>query len=439
MSKRTEQIGDRVIELVMKFVNLKAVVAIKDGMMYTLPITLIGSIFLLLANIPIPAFNAYMVAQFGKTWTDPLLQAYNSSFSIIGLIAVFAIAYSYTKREGHEAVPAGIIALIVFLITLTQSVVGPDKTTMIGGVIPRTWLGGKGMVTAIIIGLLVGYIYSWFIRKKITIKLPDSVPTGVSNQFAALIPGFVIIVGATVLYYVFKNVLHTTFIEFIYKVLQTPLQGFSDSLPGAILIAVFISFFWWFGVHGSQIVNAVTQSLLIANMAANQQIMDGGQALTMANGAHVVTDQFRGLFLQFGGSGLTLGLVLCMILVGRSAQAKSVGKLAIGPGLFNINEPVLFGFPIVMNPLMFIPFVLAPTVAAVITYFAIKTGIVPPFGVNVPWTTPPIISGFLVAGWRGSMLQIVLTLISTAIYFPFFKRQDRILLEQEQGNATDAA
>ena len=439
MSLKTEQIGDKIISNVMKFVNLKAVVAVKEGMMYTLPVTLIGSVFLLLANIPIPAFNAWMAEQFGKTWTDPLLQAYNSSFSIIALIAVFGIAYSYTRNEGYPAVPAGVIGLISFLITLNQTTTAPDKS-VITGVIPRTWLGGRGMVTAIIIGLIVGYTYSWFLRKKITIKLPDSVPTGVSNQFAALIPGFVIIVGATVVYHVFKVVLKTTFIEFIYKVLQTPLQGFTDSLPGALLISIFISFFWWFGVHGSQIVNAVTQSLLLANMAANQSILDGGQALTIENGAHVVTEQFRALFLQFGGSGLTLGLVLCMILVGKSAQSKSVGKLALGPGIFNINEPVLFGFPIVMNPIMFIPFVAAPTVAAVITYYAIKFGFMAPFsGVNVPWTTPPIISGFLVSGWKGALLQVILTLTSTAIYFPFFKKQDQILLEQERQSQMEAA
>lgn len=427
-----DNIGDKIINSVMKFVNLKAVVALKEGVMYTLPITIIGSVFLLFSQLPIPAFNNWMANNFGKNWTDPLLQAYNSSFNILALIAVFTIAYNYSKHEGYEAVPAGILAEIVFLITLNQFTLTPDNV-QIAGVIPRTWLGGRGMVAAIIIGLIVGYVYSWFLRKKLTIKLPEGVPEGVSNQFAALIPGMVIITGATVIYQLFKIVLNTTFIEFIYKILQTPLQGFSDSLFGALLLGALIPFFWWFGVHGSQIVNSVFQPLITANMTANQEILDSGHALTIQNGAHVVTEQFRALFLQFGGSGLTLGLVLAMIFVGKSAQSKSVGKIALGPGIFNINEPILFGFPIVMNPLMFVPFVLAPTVAAVITYYAIKLGFMPPFsGVNVPWTTPPIISGFIVSGWRGAALQIILTVTSTIIYFPFFKKQDEILLKQEK-------
>ncbi|MNO63504.1 Lichenan permease IIC component [compost metagenome] len=441
---KSSNFSEKIIEGVMKFVSLKGVVAVKDGIMYTLPLTLIGSVFLLLAQLPIPAFNNWMAAQFGKNWTAPLLQAYNSSFNILAVFAVFGIAYIYVKNEDYEPVAAGIIAEVVFFLTLDQfsSVTDPTTkaVTTVTGVIPRTWLGGKGMVAAIIIGLIVGWVYTWFLRKKITIKLPDGVPAGVSNQFAALIPGLVIIVGATVVYQFFKVALNTTLIEWIYKVLQTPLQGFSDSFVGALVLGFLVPFFWWFGVHGSQIVGSVFTALTTANMATNQSIIEAGQELTIANGATVVTEQFRSLFLQFGGSGLTLGLVFAMLIAGKSAQSKSLGKIALVPGLFNINEPVIFGFPIVMNPLMFVPFVAAPTVTAIICYLAIKTGMVPPFsGVTVPWTTPPIISGLLVLGWRGALLQAIIMVISTVIYFPFFKKQDAINLKQEQEAAEETA
>lgn len=436
--------SDKILNGVMKFVSLKGVVAVKDGIMYTLPLTLIGSIFLLLAQLPIPAFNNWMAAQFGKDWTAPLLQAYNSSFNILAVFAVFGIAYIYVKNEGYEPVAAGIIAEVIFFLTLNQAASVTDATTKVvttvTGVIPRTWLGGKGMVAAIIIGLIVGYVYTWFLRKKITIKLPDGVPAGVSNQFAALIPGLALITGATVIYQIFKVALNTTLIEWIYKVLQTPLQGFSDSFVGALVLGFLVPFFWWFGVHGSQIVGSVFTALTTANMATNQSIIDAGKELTIANGATVVTEQFRSLFLQFGGSGLTLGLVLAMLIAGKSAQSKSLGKIALVPGLFNINEPVIFGFPIVMNPLMFIPFVAAPTAAAIICYLAIKTGMVPPFsGVTVPWTTPPIISGLLVLGWKGAAMQVVIIVVSTVIYFPFFKKQDALNLKIEQEAELEAS
>ena len=204
--------------------DLKGIVALKDGILFTLPIIMVGSVFLLLAQIPYPPFNDWMASMLGPGWTEPLFQAYSSSFAIIAMIAVVGIAYTYAKNEGHEPLSAGIIALVVFLLTMNSFVV-TKSGEIVSGVINKDFIGGKGMVTAIIIGLVVGAIYSWFMEKKITIKMPAGVPQGVANSFAALIPAAVIIIGATVLYAVFKYGMNTTFIELIYKVIQTPLQG----------------------------------------------------------------------------------------------------------------------------------------------------------------------------------------------------------------------
>ena len=202
--------------------------------------------------------------------------------------------------------------------------------------------------------------------------------------------------------------MNTTFIEFIYKMIQTPLQGMTDSLGGVIVMAFLIPFLWWFGVHGSTIVGGIMTGILLSNTSANQAIIDSGKELTIANGAHIVTQQFLDQFITTTGAGITIGLVICMLLFAKSAQSKQLGKLAIVPGMFNINEPVTFGTPIVMNPFMAIPFIVTPVLSAIIAYFAIATGLVPPFtGVLVPWTTPPVISGFLVGGWRIALLQVV--------------------------------
>ena len=428
----SETRGEKLISIVMKFVELKAIVALKDGIIYTLPMSLVGSVFLLLAQIPYKPFNDWMAGIFGAGWTEPLFQVYNSTMQIMAIIAVIGIAYTYAKNEGHEPLGSGIIAFAVFLITLNQYTTSAAGE-VVSGVIPRTWLGGQGMVTAIIIGLLVGFVYSWFLTKKITIKMPAGVPQGVSNQFSALIPGLVIITATMFVYMFFRYALNTTLIDFIFKVLQTPLQGFTDSLVGLIITTALVPFFWWFGVHGATIVNGVMSGLTAANRLDNQAIIDAGKELTLANGGHIVTDQFGASFVTVTGSGLTIGLVILMLTIAKSEQNKALGKLAVGPGIFNINEPILFGFPMVMNPLMFIPFILAPTTAAVVAYLAMRVGLVPLFtGVTVPWTTPPIISGFILGGWRTALMQIICIAISVVVYFPFFKKVDSMNLKSEQ-------
>ncbi|MDS0528406.1 PTS sugar transporter subunit IIC [Clostridium sp. SHJSY1] len=432
MSSLGSTLNEKVIPVIMKFVGSKPVIALKDGILFTLPLIMVGSVFLLLAQIPYQPFNDWMASMLGAGWTEPLFQAYNSTFAIIAIIAVFGIAYTYAKNEGHEPLSAGIIAFAVFLLTMNQFVV-TKSGEIVSGVINKDFVGGKGMVTAIIIGLVVGAIYSWFMKKNITIKMPAGVPQGVANSFAALIPAAVIILGSTVLYTILKYAMDTTFIELIYKVLQTPLQGMTDSLGGVIVMTFIIPFLWWFGVHGSSIIGGIMTGILTSNALENQAILDSGKALTVANGGHIVTQQFLDNMVGMTGSGVTIGLVLCMIMFGRSAQSKELGKLAIIPGMFNINEPVTFGTPVVMNPFMAIPFILTPMVTGLATYFALYTGLVPLFtGVLVPWTTPPIISGFILGGWRMALLQIVIMGLSFAIYFPFFKKQDAMNVKNEE-------
>jgi cellobiose PTS system EIIC component len=434
MSKSTK-FSDKTIEIMMKFVTMKGIVALKDGMFSILPLTVIGSIFLVIAAIPSPSINAWLAGMFGANWTEPFWQVYAGTFGIMGLISCFAIAYSYAKNEGYEPLPAGVLAVSSFFI-ITNSYVLTPTGAKVTDVIAKAWTGAQGMVTSIILGLTIGAIYSWFLKKKIVIKMPDSVPKGVSNQFTAMIPAAVIFTGSLIIYAVFKFGLNTTFVEWIYKVLQVPLQGLTDSLPGVIGIAFFISFLWWFGVHGQSIVNGIVTSLLTANAVANAEMLKTTGIVTIAAGAHIVTQQFLDSFIILSGSGITFGLVIAMLFYAKSEQYKALGKMSMFPAIFNINEPVTFGFPVVLNPLMFIPFVSVPVLASLVVYGSIAIGWLHPFsGVMLPWSTPAIISGFLVAGWKGALLQIVILAISVVVYLPFFKKQDAITYKQEQENA----
>ncbi|MDD3362804.1 MAG: PTS sugar transporter subunit IIC [Hespellia sp.] len=426
-------LNEKIVPGIMKFVNTKAMQALKNGLLYAMPMMMIGAVFLLVANFPIPAFTAAME----KAGVTAILnQATNSTFSIIAVIAAIGIGYTYVKNEGYNGLPAGVIALCSYLILQPGSVLGEDGSSI--GVIMKTWTGGQGMIAAIISGLLAGWVYSIFMKKNITIKMPDGVPEGVMNAFVALIPGAVIIAGATAIFAFFQLVLGTTPIEWIYKILQIPLQGLTDSFGGVLAMGFVIPFFWFFGIHGSTLIgDGIMGPLLLANSADNQAILDAGMKLTVANGGHIVTKQFLDQFMTVTGSGVTIGLVMFMVFFAKSKQMKEIGKLGFLPSFFNVNEPVLFGTPIVLNPMLIVPFIAMPMISGIIEYFALYTGLCPLYGgVIVPWTTPPIISGFLVGGWRTALLQLVILVLSFFVYLPFIKAVDKRCVKQEQDALT---
>lgn len=295
------------------------------------------------------------------------------------------------------------------------------------------------MIGAIIIGLLVGASYTWFLKKKITIKMPAGVPEGVANSFAALIPGGVILTVTTVVYGLCSYLAQTTPLELLYTVLQTPLQGLTDSFVGVVFMGLLIPFFWFFGVHGSTVVCAIINPLLQANSLDNQAILDAGKELTLANGGHIVTQQFLDQFMTVTGAGVTIGLVMYLAFFAKSAQCKEIGKLGLIPSLFNINEPVMFGLPVVLNPIMAVPFFLVPVLSGIIQYLAIYTGLCPMYnGVILPWTCPPIISGLLIGGWRTALLQLLIFVMAFFVYLPFAKYMDKQYWNREKEAAEEA-
>lgn len=431
-------INEKLLPQVMKFVNTRGVTAIKNGMLFSLPFIVVGAFFLLLANVPYDPLKNYL-ADIGLS---PIFnQAYNGSMAIMAVFAVFGIAYSWVEDAGYQGVPAGFLALVVDLILQSDTLQAVDgkgnlvTDAFVSNIIDKQWLGGKGMIAAIVVGLLVGWAYSWFLKRNITIKLPEQVPANVASSFTALIPAAVIITVATGVYAFFKLALNTTFLEYLYKVIQTPLQHATDGPGGVLIITIIPVFLWFFGVHGTTIIGGIMAPLLQANSFTNIDLYKQGK-LSLANGATIVNQAFMDQFITVTGTGLTIGLVIYMLFFAKSAQMKTLGKLEIVPGAFNINEPILFGLPLVLNPLMMIPFFLTPLLSGFGTYFLIKFGILPPLtGVQVPWTTPPIISGFLVGGWQHMLWQIIMLGGTFFVWLPFARKYDSILLSQEQENA----
>lgn len=431
-------INEKLMPPMMKFLNTKAVTAIKNGMLYPIPFIIIGAIFLILANFP-QQNVADWIAQIG--WAPIFNQAYAASFGIMALFAAFGIAYSWVKSEGYEGASAGLTSIIVMVMlqpsTISTVTKIADGSAVVGeyqvsGVIDAAWLGGKGMILAMLAGLLVGWSYSWFMKKDIRIKLPEQVPANVSDSFGALVPAFVITFVAMLIYALSVLTTDQTPIEWIYTLIQTPLQHATDGPLGVFLIAFLPVFIWWFGVHGATVIGGIMTPLLLANNADNLKLFQEGN-LSLDHGAHIVTQAFMDQFITVTGSGMTFGFVIFMIYRARSVQMKTIGKLTLAPAFFNINEPVLFGMPIVLNPILAFPFLIAPLVSGFGTYAAIALGIIPPFnGIFVPWTTPPILSGLIVGGWQGTAWQALMIFVTGAIYWPFAKKYDAILVQQEK-------
>ena len=376
-------IQNTILPAFMKFVNTKAVRAIKDGMMFSMPLIIVGAVYLLLFQLPIEA-AANFVTSLGIV---PFLShGYTSTFQMTALVTALGVAYTWAKNDGFEPLSAAIISLAVFLILIPDYVAcdlvdaeGNAVTSVAG--LDKTWLAGQGMIGAMIAGMFTGWIYCMFLKKDIRIKMPEGVPDGVAAAFTGLIPAACILTGAVVIYGICDAIGHVTPIELIYRFVQTPLQNVGDSLFGVALFEFLIPLFWFFGVHGATVVGSVASPIAQANQLENaaifQSLVDSGLSRSEAvaqlgaNGGHIFTEAFQNCFQAITGSGITIGLVVFMVFFAKSAQMKQVGKLGLGCGIFNINEPVLFGTPIVLNPKLIVPFIAAPwqLVEMVISFF----------------------------------------------------------------------
>jgi len=423
---------DKFIEFMGNFAQLRAVVALRDGFIMTTPFTIGGSLFLLIANLPVPGYAEFMASIFGNDWTAPLNAVAGATFSVLALIVVMSITNRYVTAEGCDASMATLLALATFFIIMPAEIM-TESHEVVGGIIPKAWAGSNGVITAIIVAFFVSYVFCYCEKNHLTIKMPDSVPSGVARAFEALIPGVILFTVGSVVFGLCHYIGATTLPELLFKVIQTPLQSLSDTIGGGIVIVGLQSVLFWAGVHGPNVVGGVVSPLLLANSLDNQAILDAGGQLLNNPAAHIITAQINDVFVKSGGCGLTLGLIIASLLVSRSKQMSSLTRMSTVPGLFNINEPIIFGLPIVFNPYLLVPFIIVPVIALLITYFAIAVGFMAPLSaVQVPWTTPPVIAGFLLSGWQGAVVQIINLAMATLIYLPFVKAQDKSLLAEEQ-------
>lgn len=408
-----------------KVASQRHVVAIKDGIIMTMPLTITGSIFLILGFLPIPGYKE-LLDQSGIGQYFSYIAG--GCFGIIALVATLGVAYRLSNgyNMGELAISNAIITLASYFVTLSP--------TVVNGQLNMNYLGSGSLFTGVIIALISVEIIRKIVSKGIVISLPDSVPPAISKTFMALIPAVITITFWGVLSAIVVNTNFKNLHDAVNIIVGMPLRFVGTSLLGQLFAVFMIMVLWCAGIHGSTIVEGIMSPIWLENTLHNAALAEKGIENIVANGFILSTEPFKSLTFNIGGSGSTIGLVLLMFFMAKSKQMKEVGKVSITPSLFNINEPVIFGAPIVMNPILIVPFIINPLLITTITWFLMKWNIVRVPFAAVPWTTPPVISGFLSSGFSISVaiLTIFSIILSMIVYYPFFKIYDKQLMEQEQ-------
>lgn len=391
--------------------------AISNGMIKILPITMVGSLCAILSNLGIPGYQSFIesnnlvsIIKTGSTMTT----------GIISIYVLAAIAHEMAKSLKSDAIASILIAIMVFFILTPLGKFEINESSI--SAFDIKYLGSKGMFVAMIVALTVTWFFDFLTRKNITIKLPDNVPPSVANSFSSLIPAMIIGMIAVIISGILTVTSFNNVHDFIYIILQEPLQHMGSSIWALMFLLFFSEILWFFGIHGSLATSAILytlyQPLEMANLAAFSAGEELPNILTMT-------------FINTLKGPRHFALAFLLLWLCRSKHLKSVGKIAIVPGFFGISEPMKFGIPMVLNPVLFIPMSLAPVISIAIAYVSTLLGLIPRVnGVTFPWNIP-FFSGLVVGDWRTGVLQLVQVVVVMAIYYPFIKYIDKKNLESE--------
>ncbi len=418
-------IEEKLMPIANKLGTQRHMLAIRKGIIATLPLTIVGSFFTVLLNFPIESVAA-MIEPYREVLDIP----FRYTVGLLALYSTFGIASSLASYYKLDTLTSGILATMSFLITAappTRVFEDVEGVITAGRFMNIANLGSGSLFGAIVTALLSVEIYRFFIVKNITIKMPDGVPPEVSNSFMALIPGGFLMI----LFWVIRHIIGfdlNGFLSMLLMPFKDVLAG--NSLFGGLLTVFLICFFWVLGIHGPAIMGPVIRPFWEISIAENiDAFAANGNAHELPN---IFTEQFLQWFIWIGGAGTTLALVF-LFLFSKSKYLKQLGRLSLVPGIFNINEPMIFGTPIVMNPILGIPFIVAPLITTTISYFATVSGIVPMMAVRLGFTIPAPIAAWMSTDWSiaAGILVVVNFLITLAIYYPFFKVFEKQQVERE--------
>ncbi|WJP97367.1 PTS cellobiose transporter subunit IIC [Macrococcus bovicus] len=425
-----------------KIASFRFVRAVMAAGMASIPFTIVGSMFLVL-NV-LPQTFTFLEGFFNSTFfriSDLYMLANKATMGILALYFCLAIGYEYTKTfvedEGLNVNPlnGALLSMMAFFMAIPELVLKNGKMSVVnilsddvktingwtmGDGVSR--LGTTGIFTAIIMAFVAVQLYRLCVKNNWIIKMPEAVPEGVSRSFTALIPAFLVAFVVIII-----NGILVALGTDIFKLVAIPfgfVVNLTNSWLGLMVIYFIIHALWIVGIHGANIISAFLTPIVLANMQSN------------LDGANIpFAGEFQNSFVIMGGSGATLGLCIFIAFLAKSEQLKILGKASLAPGIFNINEPLIFGLPIVYNPFLAIPFFLAPMVSATIGYFAIKFEFIKPIIAQVPWPSPIGLGAFI--GTAGDYIAVIVALIcgiaSFLVWLPFIRMYDKKLVVQEQG------
>ncbi|MCI1589895.1 PTS sugar transporter subunit IIC [Heyndrickxia oleronia] len=433
-----ERVAEKaLVPIASKLNSQRHVIAIRDAFILSFPITLAGSLVLLL-NFAILAPDGFIAKILFLHKLFPNLADLQSVFSpvingsvnILSMFIVFLVARNLAISMKADELLCGLTGLSAFFI-----IYPPYKVVDGGSFLTTQWVGAQGLFVALIVGLIVGELFSRLTKyKKLQFNMHPSVPPAVSRSFKVLFPIIIIVVlfaiGNGIINAFYPKGLH----QFIYEVLQTPLKHLGTNIVSLVILAIVSNLLWVFGIHGPNTIAAIREGMFAeANLENLNFVAEHGTAW---GAPYPVTWALNDAFANYGGSGMTLGLLIAIFIASRRKDYRDIGKLSIGPGLFNINEPVIFGLPVVLNPILIIPFILVPAVNIIIGYLAVVTGLIPPIAYAVPWTTPGPLIAFLGTGgnYVALLVGFICLAVSTLVYLPFVIAANRALEKSNSSN-----
>lgn len=418
MKNLIDFIEKKVMPLASKLASNNELNAIRHAMMSMSSFFMIGSFFLLLAYVPVKGYGDFLNSVFGENVFQGIVTSVSgATLDMMGIIVLIAVAYNYAIIKQTDVPYAIVSSLMMFLILTPKNSAG----------IPTEWLGAKGMFISIIISLITTNIYIKAKKLGIAPKMPDNVPPAVMKTFASLFPILVISLIGVIIKAVLINTSYGDIHNLVFKVVQTPLLSLGNNVFSLVFAELVGQILWFFGLQGNDIVGSVMSPIWLVKTTENLAAFTAGLPLP-----NIITGMFRNVYMLIGGSGNTLPLVLTLVFFCKSKQMKALGLLALPASIFNINEPIVFGLPIVLNAMMFVPWLITTPIIGIIGYILMKIGMVAATnGVMIPWTTPVFLSGYLVSGISGVFFQILILVICFVIYYPFVKALDKQLIEKE--------
>ncbi|WEV50643.1 PTS transporter subunit EIIC [Lactobacillus sp. ESL0731] len=400
----------------------KVLQSISSGMVMTLPVTIGASIFSIFASFPIKPVADW----FNKIGVTPSMTAIvNGTMNILAVFIAFTIAYNYAQKCNENGVTAGLFSLASFFVLAPQIIPGKKPINAF----QMSYMGSEGIIVAIILSILIGVFYVKLSHnKKLVIKMPDSVPSMVSSSIEPLLIGIIIFITVFIVRVIFDYSSFGNVFDFVNKLITTPLLHVGGSPITLILIMALSNLLFTFGIHPAAI-QSVIIPLVISMMVGSAPAFQAGKTIPYLSNLVVFA------FTNNDAAGATLSLVLIGLLWGKSKRYKKFFKVSALPNLFNINEPIIFGMPIVLNPIMFIPFILSSFVSSGVALLAVKIGFItsynPSLGMGMPWTMPKIIADTMIMGWQGAVIWLINFGLMMLIYLPFFKVADKQALDEE--------